>query len=58
MRTTFTAAAALLLATTVASSAADLAPSFTKAAPLASVYSWTGFYIGGSIGGGHGFVPI
>ncbi|WP_074123132.1 outer membrane beta-barrel protein [Bradyrhizobium sp. AS23.2] len=52
MRATFTAAAALLLATTVASSAADLAPSFTKAAPLASVYSWTGFYIGGNIGGG------
>lgn len=52
MRTTFAAAAALLLATTVASSAADLAPSFTKAAPLASVYSWTGFYIGGNVGGG------
>jgi outer membrane immunogenic protein len=52
MRTALTAAATVLLATTVASSAADLAPSFTKAAPLASVYSWTGFYIGGNIGGG------
>jgi len=40
------------LATTVASSAADLAQRFTKAAPLASVYSWTGFYIGGNVGGG------
>ena len=52
MRTTLAAAAAFLMATTVASSAADLAPSYTKAAPLAPVYSWTGFYIGGNVGGG------
>src|SRR5262249_49422853 len=51
MRTTLAAAAALL-ATTIASSAADLAPAYTKAAPMAAVYSWTGFYIGGNLGGG------
>jgi opacity protein-like surface antigen len=51
MRTTLAAAAALL-ATTIASSAADLAPAYTKAAPMATVYNWTGFYIGGNLGGG------
>ncbi|MGY8680203.1 outer membrane beta-barrel protein [Bradyrhizobium sp. UFLA05-153] len=49
MRTTLAAAAALF-ATTVAGSAADLAPVHTKAP--AAVYSWTGFYIGGNLGGG------
>ncbi|MCP3463854.1 outer membrane protein [Bradyrhizobium sp. CCGUVB23] len=49
MRTTLAAAAALF-ATTVAGSAADLAPVYTKAP--AAVYSWTGFYIGGNLGGG------
>jgi opacity protein-like surface antigen len=42
--------AAAFFATTVASSAADLAPVYTKAP--AAVYSWTGFYIGGNVGGG------
>ncbi|WP_027525039.1 outer membrane protein [Bradyrhizobium sp. Ec3.3] len=49
MRTTLAATAALF-ATTVAGSAADLAPVYTKAP--AAVYSWTGFYIGGNLGGG------
>ncbi len=37
---------------TAAASAADMAPSYTKAPPMvAPVYSWTGFYIGGNVGG-------
>jgi len=34
--------------------AADMAPAYTKAPPMApiAVYNWTGFYIGGHIGGG------
>jgi len=36
-----------------AASAADLAPRYTKAppAPVVAVYNWTGFYIGGFVGG-------
>ncbi|MBR0712566.1 outer membrane protein [Bradyrhizobium liaoningense] len=49
MRTTLAAAAALF-ASTAAGTAADLAPAY-KNAP-AAVYSWTGFYIGGNLGGG------
>lgn len=52
MKITFAAATAFLLAGTIASSAADMAPSYVKAAPMASVYNWTGFYIGGNVGGG------
>jgi outer membrane immunogenic protein len=52
MKIVFAAAAAFLLAGTVASSAADIGPSYVKAAPIASVYNWTGFYVGGNIGGG------
>ena len=52
MRNTFAAAAALLLAATAASSAADIGAVRFKAAPAATVYSWTGFYIGGNVGGG------
>ncbi|MGY8634552.1 outer membrane beta-barrel protein [Bradyrhizobium sp. 14AA] len=51
MRNTFAAAVALLLAATAASSAADIGAIRYKAAP-AAVYSWTGFYIGGNVGGG------
>ncbi|OAF17919.1 outer membrane protein [Bradyrhizobium neotropicale] len=43
-------ALAVLLASSVAGSAADLAPVYTKAP--AAVYNWTGFYIGGNLGGG------
>jgi outer membrane immunogenic protein len=50
------AAAALLLATVGAASAADIAPKpiFTKAPPI-PVYNWTGFYIGleGGMGWGN-----
>ncbi|OPY98897.1 hypothetical protein A5906_30525 [Bradyrhizobium sacchari] len=53
MRNTFAAAVALLLAATAASSAADVGSSaHFKAAPAAAVYSWTGFYVGGNVGGG------
>jgi len=50
MRNTILVAAAFVMATTVASSAADL-PMKAPAAPV-SAWSWTGFYIGGNIGGG------
>lgn len=52
MRNTFAAAVALLMAATSASSAADFGPARFKAAPAAAVYSWTGFYVGGNVGGG------
>ncbi len=39
---------------TVAASAADMAPRYTKAPVAAPVmtYNWTGCYIGGNVGGG------
>jgi outer membrane immunogenic protein len=44
------AAASILFAG--AASAADMAPRYTKAAPVvAEVWSWTGFYVGGFVGG-------
>lgn len=52
MKKIFAAAAAMLFATTVAGSAADLA---VKAAPMpAPVWSWTGFYLGVHGGGAWG----
>ena len=51
MRATLAAAAAVFISTTGASMAADLAAAYTKA-PQAAVYSWTGFYIDGNLGGG------
>ena len=47
------ATTALLLLSVGAASAADLAARpYTKAQPpIAAVYNWTGFYIGGHIGG-------
>ncbi|MDE2378446.1 outer membrane beta-barrel protein [Bradyrhizobium sp.] len=47
---------AALTASTVAASAADMAPRYTKAPPPvpAVVYNWTGFYIGVNGGGGWG----
>jgi outer membrane immunogenic protein len=53
VKTTIAAAAALLIASTVAGSAADLAVKAPYAAP-APIWSWTGFYIGGHVGGGWG----
>lgn len=51
----FLLAAASLVALTVSASAADMAarPMYAKAAPpvVAPVFTWTGFYIGGFIGG-------
>jgi outer membrane immunogenic protein len=54
MRAAFHSAAVLaMLAIPVAASAADLkpAPVYTKAPMVAPVFSWTGFYIGGNLGG-------
>jgi outer membrane immunogenic protein len=50
-------ATSALLATVCVASAADLAARhYAKApvAPIATVYDWTGFYIGGHVGGGWG----
>lgn len=45
------ASALAVIATTSLASAADMAPSYTKAPPrVAAVYDWTGFYIGGNAG--------
>jgi outer membrane immunogenic protein len=55
MRAAFNTSVALLALLTIpmAASAADLkpAPVYTKAPMMAPVFSWTGFYIGGNIGG-------
>jgi len=37
--------------------AADLAPTY-KAAPAARLYNWSGFYIGGTVGGGMATLPV
>jgi opacity protein-like surface antigen len=52
MKTTFAASVVLWIVSTLGVSAADLAKTYTKAAPLAAVYRWTGFYVGGNLGGG------
>jgi len=44
-------AATAAVLTAYGASAADMAPGYTKA-PVAAVYDWTGFYVGGSVGGG------
>ncbi len=54
MKKTLVAAAAILVATTVAGSAADLAPRYTKAPVPVQVWSWTGFYLGAHVGAGWG----
>jgi outer membrane immunogenic protein len=51
MKTTLAAAAAILIATTAASSAADMAVKASMIAP-ASIWDWTGFYVGGHVGAG------
>ena len=52
-KTTLATAAAILIATTAAGSAADMAMKAPYAAP-APIWSWTGFYIGGHVGAGWG----
>jgi opacity protein-like surface antigen len=51
MKIALAAATAVLMAATVPSAAADIAVKATPYAP-AAVYSWTGFYVGGNVGGG------
>jgi outer membrane immunogenic protein len=48
------ASAAMVLGASQMASAADLAPRYTKAAPVVDVWNWTGFYIGGHVGAGWG----
>src|SRR3954467_14017217 len=46
-------AAAIVASSAASASAADLdARPYAKAPALAPVYNWTGFYIGGNLGGG------
>lgn len=54
MRSILSAAAAILIATTAAGSAADLGPRYAKAAPIIDTWSWTGFYLGAHAGAGWG----
>lgn len=44
-------ASSLVLLGAIAASAADLAPTYTKAPPVAAPFNWSGFYIGGFVGG-------
>lgn len=44
-------AISLALLGTIDASAADLAPRYTKAPVMATAYNWTGFYVGGNVGG-------
>ncbi|MBR0828706.1 porin family protein [Bradyrhizobium manausense] len=44
-------AISLILFGTMAASAADLAAHYTKAPVMAPSYNWTGFYVGGNVGG-------
>ena len=54
MRSIVSAAAAILVATTAAASAADLPARYAKAPPIIDTWSWTGFYVGAHVGGGWG----
>ncbi|MDN4988869.1 porin family protein [Bradyrhizobium arachidis] len=47
----FLLAAAMAVLGTVAAQAADLAAHYTKAPMMAAAYNWTGFYVGGNVGG-------
>jgi outer membrane immunogenic protein len=48
---------AIAIATVVTAQAADLSAKPAKAPIAASVYSWTGFYVGGNFGYGVGHNP-
>jgi outer membrane immunogenic protein len=49
---TLLAATTALAISTFAASAADMRPAYKAAAPVAPAFSWSGFYVGGVIGGG------
>ncbi|MGC4665533.1 hypothetical protein, partial [Escherichia coli] len=52
MRNFLIATAAITALSAGAASAADMAPRpYVKAPPIVDVYNWTGFYIGGNVGG-------
>ena len=53
MKSTLLGTAALLIASTIAASAADLAVKTRPYVPP-EVWSWTGFYVGGHVGAGWG----
>ena len=47
--------ASILMLGAVSASAADMAPRYTKAPPMvAAAYDWSGFYVGGQVGGAWG----
>jgi len=53
MKRTFIQGVAVAALLTTNAMAADLAPRYTKVPPaIVAVYDWTGFYIGGNLGGG------
>jgi outer membrane immunogenic protein len=47
----FLLAAASIVLGTASVQAADLAAQYTKAPMMAPAYNWTGFYVGGNVGG-------
>ncbi|MFT4121224.1 outer membrane protein [Bradyrhizobium sp.] len=47
----FLLAVASVVFGTASAFAADLAPHYTKAPVMAAAYNWTGFYVGGNVGG-------
>jgi outer membrane immunogenic protein len=46
------------LAAVAPAMAADMGAPVYKAAPAAAVFNWTGFYLGGSVGGGMASLPV
>lgn len=51
---TIAAAISILVAGSLAASAADMPLRYTKAPAMAAVYNWTGFYVGANVGYGWG----
>ena len=47
----FLLAVASIVLGTASAHAADLAAQYTKAPAMAPAYNWTGFYVGGNVGG-------
>ena len=50
----FLLAVAAVVLGTASAQAADLAAHYTKAPMMATAYNWTGFYVGGNVGGAVG----